>query len=40
LIYNPFQRMIPHKPLWFAVCDTMVVFFTLQTIQKAQCAVG
>jgi len=35
LIYNPFQRMIPHKSLWLAVRDyTVVIFFTLQTMKK------
>jgi len=46
LTYNPFQRMIPqspqfHKFLRLAVRDdTVVLFLTLQTIEKAKCAVG
>jgi len=46
LIYNPFQTMIPqflqfHKSLRLAVRDDrVVVFFTLQTIEKVKCAVG
>jgi len=37
--------MIPTIPQVFVVCsavcgDTMVVIFTLQTIQKAKCTVG
>jgi len=43
LIYNSFQRMIPYNStsLWLAVHDdTVFVFFTLQTIEKAKCAVG
>jgi len=45
-IYNPFQRMISqsplfHKSLRLAVHDdTVVVFFTLQTIETVKCAVG
>jgi len=46
LIYNPFETMIPqspqfHKSLLLAVRDdTVVVFFTLQTIEKVKCIVG
>jgi len=41
LIYNAFQGMIPHKSLRLAVRDdTVIVFFTLQKIEKAKCAIG
>jgi len=45
-MYNSFQTMIPQSPqfnksLQLAVCDNIVVvFFTLQTIKKAKCAVS